>query len=108
MSTADTMQGSRLEAITRNVSAVLKPGYAALYLAALGCCALPFVRGRRDIRSLAQGGRWLLVLLSLAPFVWWPVAASHSMVHAIFTHRLLSITVFSLLAFLASAKEKRA
>ena len=107
MSTADTVQGSRFEAITRNVAAVMKPGYAAVYLAALVCCILPMIRGRRDVRSLAQGGRWLLVLLSLAPFVWWLMAASHSMVHAIFTHRLLAITVFALLSFLVSAKENR-
>lgn len=104
MSTADTAAGNRLEAIAKNLAAVCRPGYAAVYLGCAACC----LTGRRDWRSLLSGGRWLIAAMALVPFVWWPLAASHSIVHSIFTHRLLAITAFALLTFLVSARKARA
>ena len=100
MSTADTTGGNRFEAIARNLAAVCRPGYAVLYLSCAACC----LRGRHDWRTLLHGGRWVIAAAALVPFVWWPLAASHSIVHSIFTHRLLAITVFALLTFIVSAR----
>ena len=96
----------RFESIIRNAAVVLKPGYIVLYLSSAVICALPLLRGNREAGSLLSGSRLLLPALALAPFAWWLLAANHSLVHTFFTYRLISITVFALLIWLSSARER--
>jgi uncharacterized membrane protein len=42
-----------------------------------------------------------VLLVGLYPFVWYFVIRNHSIVHVWFTHRTLSITIFSLAVFFA-------
>lgn len=104
VSMADVMTGNRLEAIGKNLQVICKPAYALLYAGALAVCAAPLVRRRTRVSALFLDGRWMMAAVGLAPFVWWLLAASHSVVHALFTYRLLSITVLSVLLWLVSAR----
>ena len=38
-----------------------------------------------------------VIILGLAPFVWFSLASNHSIIHYHFTFRLLSVTLFALL-----------
>ena len=105
VSMADVETGSRWEAIAKNVAAVSHPAYALLYAGAFAACILPLAKKRGAVQALFAQGRWVMPAAGLAPFVWWLMAVSHSVVHSLFTHRLLSITVFGLLIWLISAAE---
>lgn len=103
VSASEIDSDTRMLALTENLKVVFHPGYLLMYLGSIAACVARFVRGRCMIRSLFSGGRPLLLLVSLMPFVWWAVTVTHSYLHDLFTYRILAVTVFALLAWLASA-----
>lgn len=105
VSMADVVTGNRLEAIAKNLQVVAKPAYVVLYAGAFAACMVQTVRRCCDLRRMFASGRWVLGACALVPFVWWMIAVSHSVVHALFTYRLLSITVFSLMLWLISVQD---
>lgn len=104
VSLADSETGSRLEAVTENLKVLFRPGYLAVYTGCAAASVLSFVRRRGSVKRLFCGARMLMPLVGLAPFVWWVFAASHSIAHSFFTHRLLTITVFALMGWIASTQ----
>jgi hypothetical protein len=63
------------------------------YLIALGLIALK----RRHILTLAKGTQICLLLsVALLPFGWYIAVINHSLIHSLFTHRILSISFFAL------------
>lgn len=104
VSLADSETGSRLEAITENIKVLLRPGYLAVYAGCALASVVSFIRRRGSVRMLFYGARGLMPLVGLVPFVWWVFAASHSIAHSFFTHRLLTITVFALMGWMASVQ----
>lgn len=51
-------------------------------------------------RSRRAGRAWVLLIVCLYPYVWYPVLANHSLFHTWFTNRLQAITLFGVLLFL--------
>ncbi|MBR2762199.1 MAG: hypothetical protein IKD66_13645 [Solobacterium sp.] len=86
--------------VNQNLSAMFtRPLIFALVLFVIGLAVLA-VLGRLKFRfSLSRIVPVLLV--GIYPFVWYFVIRNHSIVHVWFTHRVLSITIFSLAAFFA-------
>ncbi|MGN0777500.1 MAG: hypothetical protein ACI4MM_12620 [Candidatus Ventricola sp.] len=103
MSMADVTTGSRMEAIKKNLAVLCRPGYAVVYAACLAACMLPLLRRHSDLKALGAGCRPIMPVIGFVPLAWWTLAASHSVVHTLFTYRLSAITVFAVLVWLTSA-----
>jgi len=106
VSAEEVDSGSRLQTLVENVAVVCHPGYLVLYLGAAAAGIVRFVRSRCSAAALLSGGRPLFLLISLAPFVWWGITVTHSYLHDLFTYRLIIITVFGVLSWIASAHVK--
>ena len=94
-------------ALTENLKVVCHPSYLLLYLGSAAACVVRIIRNGCGARALLRGGRPLLLLISLMPFGWWAVTVTHSYLHDLFTYRILAISVFGVLAWLASAPAKK-
>ncbi len=91
------------DAIVANV-AVLVPGSHTAKIVLAFLCALALLLlllFRKPIKRLLSALPLLLVAIS--PFLWMVVLANHSEIHAPFVYRILSVTVFSLFAFVLYA-----
>lgn len=106
VSMADVSTGSRTEAIAANLSVVARPAFVLLYAGAFCAYLLPILCRRRDMGKLFAKGRWVMGATALVPFAWWLVAVSHSVVHSLFTYRLIAITVFSLMLWVDLARDE--
>lgn len=103
VSASEIESDSRMLALTENLKVVFHPGYLLVYLGSAAACVVHAIRKKCGIRTLFSGGRPLLLLIGLLPFFWWAVTVTHSYLHDLFTYRILAITVFALLGWLASA-----
>lgn len=103
VSASEIESDSRMLALTENLKVVFHPGYLLVYLGSAAASLVHVIRRKCEIRKLISGGRPLLLLIGLLPFFWWAVTVTHSYLHDLFTYRILAITVFALLGWLASA-----
>lgn len=89
----DVTEFSYAEVLANNVSS---SGVAVFFLPVVAAALVAgIVLGRRDMRRLLP-----YLLIGAYPFVWYFVLQEHSYVHAHYTYRLLSITIFAFLAIL--------
>ena len=91
---------SRADAIQKNVAIFgNKPLYRGVAAAILlfGIVRQALSKG---LSSLAQPCSLVFLMIALIPFAWWAIAPNHAYVHPWFTHRSLSVAVFSVLAWL--------
>ena len=107
VSASEIDSDTRMLALTENLKVVCHPSYLLLYLGSAAACVVRIIRNGCGARALLRGGRPLLLLISLMPFVWWAVTVTHSYLHDLFTYRILAISVFGVLAWLASAPTKK-
>lgn len=76
-----------------------------LALCGLACVALLVKRG---VRREAAAGVGALALIALLPVVWLSLTCNHSVTHAFYTYRSLTVMVFAVLCIpLAAAGERR-
>lgn len=89
---------SRLEAINANLRVLYNKPLLLVCFVFLLVLLFVFMKKRLKI----SGEKWrqviLFLLVALIPFGWYFFAANHSYIHAAFTFRGLSITVFAVLA----------
>ena len=87
-----------LSAITRNISVF---AYKGLLLGLLLLfAAMLWLLRRRGRQSRCMSDTLGLLGCALMPFIWYALLSNHSHIHAFFTYRELSITVFALFALL--------
>ena len=107
VSASEIDSDTRMLALTENLKVVMHPGYLLMYLGCMAACAVHAIRKKCGIRTLFSGGRPLLLLIGLAPFVWWAITVTHSYLHDLFTYRIFAIAVFAVLSWIVSVSAKR-
>ena len=83
---------------------VLNPLNAMILLAGAAVGLLLVVRG--GIGCIAGGSVVKLLLVALIPFAWMVFACNHTVSHAFFAYRCLSVTIFAGMSALVSLAKK--
>ncbi len=95
-----------LSAIERNISTCGNGPIRIFFFGMLIYVIYMLVSGRRKIRFSWTGFIPYMVIAAL-PFIWYMVCSGHSYIHAFFTYRGLSVTVFSVMCFMIESFIRR-
>ena len=89
---------SRMDAISQNLSKFSNHLYL-LYFGIISCFYfIKILKNRTYFDKKLLGKIILLVLVFFFPFAWYFVLSNHSYIHSFFTHKILMISVFSILS----------